>query len=328
MSPTPSSSLVLLSCNSNPSLAGKISEYLNQPIAKADFRRFADGEIFVEIQQNVRGTDVFILQSTCPPVNDNLMELLVTVDALKRASARSITALVPYFGYARQDRKVLPRTPITAKLVADMLTAAGVDRVVTLDLHSGQIQGFFDIPFDNIFASPVLLDYLKQNYVRDEELQGDPENSNLVCVSPDAGGVERARFFAKRLNARVAMIDKRRTAPNEAKAMNLVGSVEGCRAIILDDMIDTAGTLTQAAEALIEHGATEVSALATHAVFSDPAIERIENSPLKEVVVTDSIPLRENAQTSSKIRVISVAGILAEAIRRINSHDSVSALFL
>jgi len=316
--------MVLLTCNSNQPLANKISNDIGVPLAACAVKRFADGEIFVEIGQNVRGADVFVIQSTCPPVNDNLMELLITIDALKRASAASITAVVPYFGYARQDRKVHPRTPITAKLVADLISVSGASRVVTMELHSGQIQGFFDIPFDNIFASPVLLNHLTREYCLPKTVQAP----DLVVVSPDAGGVERARAYAKRLNAKVAMIDKRRTAPNEARVMNIVGSVEGCRAIILDDMIDTAGTLVKAAEAIIAHGAVEVSAAATHPVFSGPAIERIQESSLKEVIVTDTIQLRENAAKCSKIKVLSVSSILAEAIRRINNYDSVSSLFV
>jgi ribose-phosphate pyrophosphokinase len=310
--------LQIFSGTSTLSLAQKIAENLGVELARSEVRRFSDQEIFVEIKESIRGANVYVVQSTCAPVNDNLMELLVMVDALKRASVGSITAVMPYYGYARQDRKVAPRTPITAKLVADLLTAAGVNRVVSMDLHSGQIQGFFNIPFDNLFARPVLL-----NYVR-EHLAG---TNDLVIVSPDAGGVERARAYAKKVDAKVAMIDKRRTGPNVAKAMNLVGDVAGMKALILDDMVDTAGTLSEAAEALLKHGATEVYACATHAVLSGPAISRLVASPIKKLVTTDTIPLSEEAQKCGKIEALSVAGLLAEAIRRIHYHDSVSSLF-
>ena len=312
--------LCLFSGSSNTALAAKIAEKLGTTLGELQTRRFSDGEIFVEIKENVRGRDVYIIQSTCAPVNDNLMELLVIVDALKRASVNSITTVIPYYGYARQDRKVAPRTPITAKLVADLLTAAGTSRVVSMDLHAGQIQGFFNIPFDNLFASPVQHEYIKEQF--------GALCSDIVFVSPDAGGVERARAFAKRLDASVAMIDKRRTGPNVAKAMNLVGNVEGKVAIILDDMIDTAGTLTEAAGAVKQHGATKVYALATHAVLSGPAVERIANSNLEKVILTDSIPLGPEARKCDKIVILSVSSILAEAIRRIHNYDSVSSLFL
>ncbi len=312
--------LCLFSGSSNTALAAKIAEKLGTTLGELQTRRFSDGEIFVEIKENVRGRDVYIIQSTCAPVNDNLMELLVIVDALKRASVNSITTVIPYYGYARQDRKVAPRTPITAKLVADLLTAAGTSRVVSMDLHAGQIQGFFNIPFDNLFASPVQHEYIKEQF--------GALCSDIVFVSPDAGGVERARAFAKRLDASVAMIDKRRTGPNVAKAMNLVGNVEGKVAIILDDMIDTAGTLTEAAGAVKQHGATKVYALATHAVLSGPAVERIANSNLEKVILTDSIPLGTEARKCDKIVILSVSSILAEAIRRIHNYDSVSSLFL
>jgi ribose-phosphate pyrophosphokinase len=288
-------------------------------MGQADVRRFSDGEIFVEIGENVRGRDVYVIQSTCRPANDTLMETLIMIDALKRASAKEVTAVVPYYGYSRQDRKVAPRTPISAKLVADLFVAAGATRMVSMDLHAGQIQGFFDIPFDNLFSSPVLHEYLSK------EMEGRGE---VVLVSPDAGGVERARAYAKRLNASVAMIDKRRTGPNVAKAMNVVGEVKGKTAIILDDMIDTAGTLIEATHAVLEQGATEVYAAATHGVLSGPAIERIMNSPLQKVIVTDTIPLTEETARCQKIVQLSVANILAEAIHRIHHYDSVSSLFM
>lgn len=307
----------IFSGNSNETLARKIAQGLGTELCKAEIRRFSDREIFVEINESVRGQSAYIVQSTCYPVNDNLMELLVMVDTMKRASVNSITAVMPYYGYARQDRKVAPRTPITAKLVADLLTAAGVNRVVSLDLHSGQIQGFFNIPFDNLFARPVLLNYIRENLSGEE----------LVIVSPDAGGVERARAYAKKVDAKVAMIDKRRTGPNVAKAMHVVGDVSGMRALILDDMVDTAGTLTEAADSLLKHGATEVYACATHPVLSGPAISRLKDSCIKKLVCTDTIPLSAEAAACGKIEVLSVAGLLAEAIRRIHYHDSVSSLF-
>jgi len=284
-----------------------------------EIRRFSDAEIFVEVAENVRGRDVYIVQSTCRPVNDALMELLVIIDALKRASAKDITAVIPYYGYARQDRKVIPRTPISAKLVADLITAAGATRVVTMDLHAGQIQGFFNVPVDNLFSAPVIMEHLK-TLVKDTH--------NLVIVSPDAGGVERARAYAKRLDCSVAMIDKRRTGPNVAKAMNIVGEVQGKTAIILDDMIDTAGTLIEAVNAVLSNGAVEVYAGATHGVLSGPAIERIKNSPMKQLIVTDTIPLTEEAKACGKITQVSVSDILAQAIFRIHNYDSVSQLFI
>ncbi|HRK01935.1 MAG TPA: ribose-phosphate pyrophosphokinase [Oligoflexia bacterium] len=311
--------LCLFAGSSNRGLATKVAETLGTHVSDATIRRFADGEVFVEIEENVRGKDVYILQSTCPPVNDHIMELLIMIDALKRASTNSITAVIPYYGYSRQDRKVAPRTPISAKLVADLLTAAGCSRVVGMDLHAGQIQGFFNIPFDNLYARPVILDHLKSLFSKTDD---------LVFVAPDAGGVERARAFAKRINdAGVAMIDKRRTGPNVAKAMHLIGSVEGKIAIILDDMIDTAGTLVEAAETVKKNGATKIYACATHAVLSDPATDRIKNSCLQQVIITDTIPLSPAAQQVDKIHVLSSAGILAEAIRRIHSYESVSSLF-
>lgn len=310
---------VILSGNANRPLAEKICDKLGKPLGQAEVRRFSDGEVFVEIGENVRGRDVYVIQSTCQPVNDTLMELLIMVDALKRASAKEITAVVPYYGYGRQDRKVAPRTPISAKLVADLFEAAGATRVVSMDLHAGQIQGFFNIPFDNLFSSPVLLDYLRK------EMKGA---KNLVLVSPDAGGVERARAFAKRLDASVAVIDKRRTAPNVAKAMNIIGDVEGKVAVILDDMIDTAGTLTEATSAVLEHGAKQVYAVATHGVLSGPAIERISQSKLEKVIVTDTILLSDAAKNCPRIIQLSVADLLAEAIYRIHNYDSVSSLFI
>jgi ribose-phosphate pyrophosphokinase len=311
--------IVLVSGTSNPTLSKKISEFLDIPLVNPQIRRFANGEVYCEIEKNVRGADVFVLQSTCAPVNENLMELLIIIDALKRASALSITAVVPHYGYSRQDRKSAPRTPITAKLVADMMTVAGASRVVTMDLHAGQIQGFFNIPFDNIFASPVLLDYIQKNLNRE----------NLVCISPDAGGVERVRHFAKKLSTEIALIDKRRTGPNVAEAMNVIGDVKGKDCIIIDDMIDTGGTLIQAAQALRKNGANKIYATATHPVFSDPAIQRIsECAELEEVIITDTIPLSEAGKKCPKIKVVSTADILSKAIHRTFNHDSVSSLFI
>lgn len=311
--------IVLVSGTSNPELSKKISEHLDVSLVNPQLVRFANGEIFCEIEKNVRGADVFVVQSTCPPVNDNLMELLIMIDALKRASAASITAVIPNYGYARQDRKVSPRTPITAKLVADLLTVAGTTRVITMDLHAGQIQGFFNIPFDNIYSSPVLLEYLEKNVYTD----------NTIMISPDAGGVERVRHYAKKLKCDLAMIDKRRTGKNIAKAMNIVGNVEGKHCIIVDDMVDTAGTLIEACKALKEHGALKVYACATHPVFSEPALERIANSPdLDQIIVTDTIPLSEAGRQISKIKVLSVSDILSKAIHRTFNNDSVSSLFV
>jgi ribose-phosphate pyrophosphokinase len=304
--------------NSNPDLAVNICGKLGMPLGQAKVKTFSDGEIRVEIGENVRGRDVYIVQSTCSPTNNNLMELLIMMDALKRASAAKITTVIPYYGYARQDRKVAPRSPITSKLVADLLTTAGADRVVTVDLHAGQIQGFFDIPVDNLYAAPEILDYLRNNLV----------NDTTVIVSPDAGGTERARAFAKRLSSSLAIIDKRRSGPNISEVMNLIGDVRGKVAIIVDDMVDTAGTLTQAAKALREHGASAIYACATHGVLSGPAIERIDASEIQEMVITDTIPLSEVAAKSGKIKVLSVAGLLAEAIKRIHCNESVSSLFV
>lgn len=311
--------IVLVSGTSNPQLSKKISEFLDVPLVNPQLRRFANGEIYCEIEKNVRGADVFVIQSTSAPVNEHLMELLIIVDALKRASANSITTVVPHYGYSRQDRKSAPRTPITAKLVADMMTVAGASRVVTMDLHAGQIQGFFNIPFDNIFAGPVHLEYIQKNLGRE----------NLMMISPDAGGVERVRHFAKKLNTEMALIDKRRTGPNVAEAMNVIGDVKGKDCMIIDDMIDTAGTLVQAAQALAKHGARNIYALATHPIFSGPAIERLSAcAELKEVIVTDTIPLSEEGRKLEKIKVVSTADILAKAIHRTFNHDSVSSLFI
>jgi ribose-phosphate pyrophosphokinase len=311
--------MVLVSGTSNPTLSKKISEFLDVPLVNPQLRRFANGEVYCEIEKNVRGADVFVMQSTCAPVNENLMELLIIVDALKRASANSITAVVPHYGYSRQDRKSAPRTPITAKLVADMITVAGATRVITMDLHAGQIQGFFNIPFDNIFASPVLLEYVQKNLDR----------TNLITVSPDAGGVERVRHYAKKLEADLALIDKRRTGPNVAEAMNVIGDVTGKDCIIIDDMIDTAGTLVQAAKALRKNGARRIFAAATHPVFSDPAIQRIaECEELEAVIITDTIPLSDAGKKLDKIKVVTTADILAKAIHRTFNHDSVSSLFI
>jgi len=310
---------VVLAGNNSRPLAEKICEKLGKPLGHVEVRRFSDGEMFVEVRENVRGRDVYVIQSTSYPVNDSLMELLILIDALKRASAKEITAVIPYYGYARQDRKVAPRTPISAKLVADLLTAAGATRIVSMDLHAGQIQGFFDIPSDNLFAMPVLVENLKKEMA---------ERSDLVFVSPDAGGVERARAYAKRLDGTVAMIDKRRTGPNVAKAMHVVGDVKDKYAIIVDDMIDTAGTLTEAANAVMDHGALGISAVATHGVLSGPAVDRIMASRIDRVLVTDTIPASDRVKACPKIRQFSVADLLAEAIYRIHNYDSVSSLFI
>jgi ribose-phosphate pyrophosphokinase len=278
---------------------------------------FSDGEIQIEILENVRSKDVFVIQSTCAPVNDSLVELLLMIDAFKRSSARRITAVVPYYGYSRQDKKVAPRVPISAKLVADMITVAGAHRVITMDLHAGQIQGFFNIPVDNLFAAPVLIRHIRQHF-----------DHNLAIVSPDAGGVERARAFAKRLDADLAIIDKRRSAPNQAKAMAVIGNVRDKVVVILDDMVDTAGTLVEAAEALSHQGASEIHACCAHPVLSGPAVDRIQDSALKSVVVTDTIPLKPNAQACSKIHVLSISELVGEAIIRSYRGDSVTSLFV
>jgi ribose-phosphate pyrophosphokinase len=288
------------------------------PLRKANVSTFSDGETMVEIQENVRGMDVFVIQSTCNPVNKHLMELLIMIDALKRASAERITAAVPYYGYARQDRKVAPRVPITAKLVADLLTTAGADRVLTIDLHAGQIQGFFSIPVDNLFASPIIFQYLKEKYAGKE----------VVIVSPDAGGVERARSMAKRIGATLAIIDKRRSRANESEVMNIIGDIEGKHALVLDDMVDTAGTLTKAADAVFTRGALSVAACSTHPVLSGSAIQKINNSCLEELIVTNTIPLSQEAAASGKIKVLSIAELFSVAIQRIHENDSVSSLFI
>jgi len=307
----------LFAGNANPELAREICKNLGVELSVAEVRRFSDGEIFVEIGENVRGCDVFVIQPTCPPVNDHLMELVIMVDALRRASARRITAVVPYYGYARQDRKVAPRVPITAKVVAEMMMVVGVRRVLAMDLHAAQIQGFFNIPVDHLYAAPVLV-----KYIRDEL------RDNIIMVSPDAGGVERTRAYAKRLDADLAIIDKRRERANVAQAMNVIGDVKGKTCIMLDDMVDTAGTLCAAAEILVKSGAKDVYACCSHGVLSGPAIDRLEKSQIKQLVVTNSIPLRGAAVGCKKIKVLSVAGLLGEAIKRIHLDDSVSSLFV
>lgn len=308
----------LFSGNANSGLAKRVAESLGVELSHCAVSRFADGEIQVEIHESVRGEHVFVLQSTCPPVNENYMELFIMLDALKRASAKQITAVIPYFGYARQDRKVAPRAPISAKCMADLITTAGAERIVGVDLHAAQIQGFFNVPVDHLFAIPTLARAWR-------ETQGT--GAEFVAVSPDAGGVERCRAFAKRIEASIAIIDKRRSGPNEAKALHLIGDVAGKTAIIVDDMIDTAGTLTQAVDSLYKNGAKRVFAVATHPVLSGPAISRLKESPIEKVWVTDTIPLSEVAKNCGKIEVISVAPVLAEAIKRIHGNDSVSSLF-
>ena len=310
--------LMVFTGNAIPQLATDVAKHLNVTLGRAKVGRFSDGEVMVEILENVRGRDVFVLQSICQPTNDNLMELLVMVDGLKRASAGRITAAIPYMGYARQDRRPSSaRVPITAKVVANMLTTVGVDRVLTMDLHSEQIQGFFDIPVDNIYSGPVLLsDVWKKSY------------DGLVVVSPDVGGVVRARALAKRLEADLAIIDKRRPRPNVATVMNIIGEIEGRNCVIIDDMVDTANTLCEAAAALKRRGAAKVMAYCTHPVLSGKAVERISNSALDEIVVTDTIPLRDDAKACSRIRVLSIAGLFAETVRRISADDSVSSLFV
>ena len=310
--------LKLFSGNANRALAEEIAQYLRVPLSDAEVSRFSDGEVYVQFNENVRGADVFIVQPTSPPVNDTLMELLIMVDALKRASAHRITAVLPYYGYARQDRKVQGRVPISAKLVADLMEAAGVHRVLALDLHAGQIQGFFNIPVDHLFAAPVtMVEYLRKKDLKD-----------AVIVSPDAGGVERARAIAKRMSAGLAIIDKRREGPNSAVAMHLIGDVDGRDAIVMDDMIDTAGTLVQAVGAIQREGARRILACGVHAVLSGPAIDRIKASPIEEVVVTNSVPLSHDKRTAARITVLTVAPLLGEAIRRIHDEESVSTLFV
>lgn len=309
--------LKLFSGNSNLGLAQEIARYLGRDLSHATVSTFSDGEIRVRIDENVRGADVFVIQSCCHPVNTSIMELLIMIDALKRSSATRITAVIPYFGYARQDRKDQPRVPISAKLMADLITTAGAHRVLTMDLHAGPIQGFFNIPVDHLYATPVLLDYIKKH-----------QFGEIVIVSPDAGGVERARAFAKRLDANLAIIDKRREGPNHAKVMNIIGEVEGRHALLLDDMIDTAGTIVETAQTCIDNGATAVWAGCTHAVLSGPAIDRIQQSCLTEVVVTNTIPLLGKDQICPKIRCLSVAPLLGEAISRIHEEQSVTSLFV
>jgi len=309
--------LAIFSGNSNPVLTKMICDYLNLPMGNAKVKTFSDGEIQIEIDENVRSKDVFLIQSTCEPVNNNLVELLLMLDAFKRSSASRITAVIPYYGYARQDKKVAPRVPISAKLVADMLEVAGANRVITMDLHAGQIQGFFNIPVDNLFAAPVILKYIKNHF-----------DNNLVIVSPDAGGAERARAFAKRLHADLAVVDKRRDAPNKARAMAVIGDVAGKIAIILDDMVDTAGTLIEAAAAIIKNGASEVHACCAHAVLSGPSVERITDSKLKSLMVTDTIPLSEKAKVCGKIKVLTISELIGEAIIRSYKGDSVTSLFV
>ena len=302
---------------SNPGLATRICETIRVPLGKAKLTKFSDGELFVEIQENVRGRDVFVIQSLCNPVNDNLMELLLMIDALKRASAGRITAMIPYYGYARQDRKNAPRVPISAKLVADLISTAGAERVVTMDLHAGQIQGFFNIPVDNLYASQVFFPFMREEYL----------GRKIVVVSPDAGGMLRARAYGKILNTKIAMIDKRRPEPNKAEVMHIVGKVDGNICIILDDMVDTAGTLCAGAQGLMEDGAQKILAFCTHPVLSGPAIERIHDSVIEKVYTSDTIPLNGHADKCSKIEVLSVAGVFAQAIIGIHKDDSISTLF-
>ena len=307
----------IFSGNANPALAEEICRFLDCPLGRSQVTQFSDGETFTLIKENVRGVDTYVVQPTCAPVNDRVMELLIMVDALRRASAGSITAVIPYYGYARQDRKVAPRTPITSKLVAELLEASGVNRVVSVDLHAGQIQGFFSIPVDHLFAMPALLQsHLYEHYM------------GSVIVSPDAGGTERARAYSKRLNGTLAIIDKRREQANESLVMNIIGDVQGKRCIIVDDILDTAGTMCNAARALKEAGATTVSASVTHPVLSGPAIKRIQESALDEVIVTDTVPLSDAAKACNRIKVVSIAPLLGEAIRRIHHSDSVSSLFV
>ena len=310
--------LTIFGGNSNPQLTRDVADYVGTPVGQSRVERFSDGEIFVEVGENVRNVNCFIVQSTCSPPNDNIMELLIMIDALKRASAGSIVAVMPYFGYARQDRKVKARTPISAKLVADLLTAAGATRVLAVDLHAGQIQGFFDIPFDHLFSSPVLIEKLERSGF-------NPDNA--VVVSPDAGGVERARIYSKALGCGLAIIDKRRDKPNVSQVLHLIGDVKGKKAIIIDDMIDTAGTLCNAANAVMEHGATEVYAVATHGVFSGPAIERLNNSVLSKIWVTDTIPQQTRQAECERLEVLGLGRLLGEAVKRIHHGDSISSLF-
>jgi len=313
--------ITIFAGNSNPGLANRICQRIGQQLAPCRVGRFSDGEIRVEVEQNVRGRDVFLIQSTCAPANDTLMELLIMAEACKRSSAGRITAVIPYFGYARQDRKVQPRAPITAKLVANLLEASGVDRVVTMDLHAGQIQGFFDIPVDNLYAQPMFYRFLK-----DEVVTRNPDDT--VLISPDAGGVERVRSYAKRLHTNLAILDKRRSGPNQAEVMHIIGDAKGKLAVLLDDMIDTAGTLTNGARAVAATECNELIAFATHPVLSGPAVKRIQESPFDSVYVTDTIPLSKEGEACKKIKVLTVAPIFADAIRAIHFNDSISRLFL
>lgn len=310
--------LKLFTGTSNTELAKEVAKYLNLDLGDTTVSTFSDGEIMVRLNENARGSDAFVIQSTCTPVNDNIMQLLLIIDALKRASAERITAVIPYYGYARQDRKVQPRVPISAKMVADLITAVGTNRVLTVDLHAGQIQGFFNIPVDNLYAAPVLIDYIKKKYVSD----------SLVVVSPDAGGVERARAFAKRLNCSIAIIDKRREKANECEVMNVIGDVDNKDTLLIDDMVDTAGTMAQAAKALREQGAKRVSAACTHAVLSGAAIEKINNSVMEELIVTNTIPMDGKMLLCKKLKVLSIASLLGDAIKRINEESSISSLFV
>jgi ribose-phosphate pyrophosphokinase len=309
----------IIACNSNRPLAEAISAYVNLPLTKASVRRFSDMEVFVEIEENMRGEDIFVVQSTSYPANDNLMELLVTLDAARRASARRITAVIPYFGYARQDRKSGPRTPISAKLVANLITEAGADRVLTMDLHAGQIQGFFDIPTDNLYAEPVLSEYIE------DEMNGNTDD--LVIVSPDVGGVVRARSLAKRLNADLAIIDKRRERAGVSEVMNIIGEAEGRHCILVDDIVDSAGTLCNAAVAIMEKGAKSVSAVVTHGVLSGGAVARVTSSPLEKLIITDSIQATEAVRVAQNIHQLTVAPLIGEAMQRISQESSVSSLF-
>ncbi|MCD6408016.1 ribose-phosphate pyrophosphokinase [bacterium] len=307
-------SCLIFSGNANLPLSEKIAKYLNKELGKINIYRFKDGEICVKVEENIRGKDVFIIQPTCPPVNENLMELLITLDALRRASPRRLTAVLPYYGYARQDRKDQPRVPITAKLVANLLVSAGADRILTMDLHAPQIQGFFDIPVDHLFAAPVIIEYLRNKNFK-----------NPVIVAPDVGGVKMARAFAKRLSASLAIVDKRRESPDKVEVVHVIGEVKNREAIIVDDLISTGSTLIQAAETLLQHGATEVYATCTHPVFAGDAVERLNKSPLKEVIITDTIP---HTNLPSKIKILTVSALLGEAIKRIHLETSVSSLFI
>lgn len=307
----------LLACNSNPTLSQEIANYLSIKLINAEIKKFADHEVFVDIRENVRGEDIFVIQSTSRPANDNIMELLIAIDALRRASARRITAVIPYFGYARQDRKVAPRTPISAKLVANLITSAGADRVLTLDLHAGQIQGFFDIPLDNLYAAPVFSRDIKENF----------SNQDLVIVSPDVGGLVRARVIANKINAELAIVDKRRPRAGVSEVMNIIGEVDGRNCIIVDDMVDSGGTLCNAAEALVKKGAKSVSAYITHGVLSGSASEKIANSKLKNLVITNSIEPSFDTKSVKNIKIINIANLIGEAIRNISQEKSVSTLF-